>query len=636
VAQPPEEQDKDYTYVVEKDPSFSIEHITSTDPKKLDKVYLDALEEAYQRGDPPGPYALQARLQEMIAEPGITNQKQWLLDMIAQKWATLSNTEVVSAAFGGQNDDLGNPVTENSMVWYLHIACRSDPDTDGVVTEVRNNKMGGPKKKLLGTSDKAPPKPSKSNEVVSTYGTRNKSKRDTSSEPPAKKPKPFPGDDGKKRTEPELAAPTVVLPAPDPGPPVYLNAETGETGFYLYAKKIADETAPHTVVAATEQQLFIRHLHRQVIELVKQFDKNTEESVAFQPGDEMYTWFETSVNATALSARGKDTEVFHFDLKTSLLAGSTIALEFSTDAIPLQFGITPANLITDIPISENWGTVKKYPIMIFALAPLSSGSQNPKITTKNLYSSAGFDSTPLFDVDLELIHPVSGSDKTLNRRNAVWFQPCSDYKTTLRLNFAVVELANLNTFLQSGSIFGDNFQLKTADVVLKRNATYKITQGKYNAQIESTIAVVATAAVSGSKPLEFSLIMVVSDGGAFQTILDFDEGADIGAVLDWLAALMGIDSSFTDWLNGEWMAAPKLSRVMLEFLNVNNKTTFINGTVTFQVDFKWGTETPEEKAVFFFSYSWPPGRLSGSLWPGKFRISFFLRPKFLFGDANSR
>ncbi|KAA8897745.1 hypothetical protein FN846DRAFT_783189 [Sphaerosporella brunnea] len=359
--------------------------------------------------------------------------------------------------------------------------------------------------------------------------------------------------------------------------------------------------------------MFIRHLHRQVIELVKQFSQDSVESVAFQPGDEMYTWLQTSMSATALSARGKGTEVYHFDLAASLVAGATIPLAFSTESIPLQFGITPADL-TAIPISEYWGTLKKYPIMVFGLSPLASGGSNPKVTMQALFAYAGL-GNPLFNVNLELIHPVSGSDNTLNRRNAIWFQPGGDYKTTLRLSFEVVEVADLNSFLQS--IFGDKFELKTADVTLKRDARYKIVQqGEYTAQLESSITVVATAAVSVGTTLDFSLTMVLSDGGEFQAILDFDEGADILAVVDWLGSLVGLDTDFTNWLDADMMGSPKLSRVMLVFATVNGNSTFVNGTVTFQVDFKWGTETPEEKAVFLFTYSWPRGRLSASLWPG--------------------
>jgi len=513
-----------------------------------------------------------------------------LLCILADAWDNISRTDASRTHITGLKDAFGRGVTYADQVWYVLIQCTSLGTTAGERTYAG---VAPPTSPVSKTTPRKPPV------TVSRATTKRravgKGKRAAGAPTPAKKRKKKAFDLTLATTVPreEQSSESVELSS-------RVTSSTMASGYLIYAKKIDSEPVEHYIVTAEEQRTFIEWLNREVLGLEMSFKAAGDNvPVKFQATDELYNWFENCLSAKTLSARGSGEVANHFDMEVTF--SDSYLLKFSTEAVPLQFNIQVP--LSNSPLSDRWGLLKRFPIMIFGLS-----YREPDFETQisDVYTFAGFSSKPLFDAEVKLVYPASENTDTLFQRNAIWFMPSEGYSTVMRLNFHVTKMDLLNEFLQP--FLGQSFSVNDANIAVRKSCSYNmLEQGEWNATISSEIVLGCTAKISDTAA---KITSVLSDNEEdMDLIIDF-ENAALAKMLNWLGELLGTTVDFK--LPADITGNPLLRRIELTF----KKTKCTRAAVMFQLTFNFGAKSGK-LVVFFLTYAWPQKQLMGSLYPGK-------------------
>lgn len=582
----------------------------------LDKRYK-ALEDPKQEGP------LYERYYDTYTtwDPTVPGRTRELLSRMVTRFDTLSHTTRSAAPFSGDHDYFGTTSTHGTKIWYIKNVSRRTESAEKTLAVCNNGTT-------IVTADLTPIAPVRATKRAADGGT-------TSGPTPTKVPAlaapiagPSPGSSSGSASYPsfgmndgagdddavdgDLYQSLSVPQAAEPKPFVPFYTATEGAGVFFFAKDIPSPPGKYHVVTNDEEKLFISWLHRRVIGLTAEFPADAAGSSDFLADDEVLVWMKSAFGtSTTLSVKGKAASIQCFDLSIALTTTSTATLEFSTEAIPLQFDLAEG-AATVIPFILGWGVFKQFPIMIFGL---KSGYET---TVGELWKLAGFTTSPPINVKLQIASSLSDDAKTHFKRNAVFFSPLEDYKTLLRLQFEVTELDDIKNLFKE--LFSEKFVFKEADFTLRKTFVHRwSSEGTASVYAQGEILMRAAASIGS---LDFSFTFLLSDT-VHQAILDFTAGADLWTAVEWMGELFGADLGFKSWLPEDLLKDIKLSRIVLSF-QPGEKIKLISGCVTFEVDLAFGAENDGERVVILLSYSWPPSRLSGSLWPG--RISCVQHP----------
>jgi len=406
-----------------------------------------------------------------------------------------------------------------------------------------------------------------------------------------------------------------LAPAAARGPKIHLVDE--DDGYYYYAGSVAHSAIK---IAASQYQILdkdspldalVSSLHYCNLCLRGPRPPQPTGTTALLASDEFGSYMTQALQADklyVLNAPANSISGFTF-ATADISGGKSNPLVFSTNAVQDAFGLQngqapPFGVLTDVKI------------LVFGL-DTTVWSAPATATLKQLLGFAGItqlDQSPavLFLRDISLSIPRCATGK----RNAVWFEPLTSYRTTTRLEMDLDQKAiqTLNGYI--GVLGG--LSITSASVIARRTSTWAPAQAPGNqpgASITSdgSVAFAGEFKVSGTvfdaaiklHPEQIQLTLVLrTKVDALQTIFDFFKP---------VLGLEGSNFEFSSWLANTAGATsfepPYIRRIVVVLDNEPasaGATAQTPGVGSVQIDLETRVNFSGGKsfAIFLMTYTW--------------------------------
>ncbi|KAI0901553.1 hypothetical protein F4806DRAFT_490030 [Annulohypoxylon nitens] len=374
--------------------------------------------------------------------------------------------------------------------------------------------------------------------------------------------------------------------------------------FKIYSSKLTPDPNEEykKLVEGTGIDNFVSTLINQVM-ILKTLPTDSNLIVPFDVSDNLATWMKFQDPAAEFSlsfdnASDKNIQSFGFHLTKPW----GLTFSSSTEALLFSFGPNVGLEGPRVPIP---GVNEDGTMLYFGLDPRYSNIATS--TIKGLFDFAGIRSSPPsvlanWTVSLE----KEGSSP---KRNALWFSPVNYYQSIVRLQFSL-DATNTTQFQEfiAGSL--PSFKFEGVDVICKKVLTSATSGGKLVAVESGEVSIEAHCSITPKgKELKMSAgISFYSRRYDLTLMLDSDDALSV--ILEWLAELAGVDTSFIQPLldNGGLFGKSLFLRqikVSLEATEGGKETKI----ASFSLDIEAKTTLGQAKdqpnpVVFLLNYSW--------------------------------
>lgn len=413
-------------------------------------------------------------------------------------------------------------------------------------------------------------------------------------------------------------------------------APTGDAKLcYIYASSAGKAPAENTTVLASTSKadLFVASLNKDKVIVLSAPPGPT---ASFDDSDETKKWFQQMDKGAALDLTAID-DPPPKDIKSFLITLSEpwpITFSSAADVLSFTFGpdledpLHPKARIQPPGIDSTGNTLvcgldfaKTKDITDTKLGDLF------KYATGGLV--ANFPPKKLADLKVALKNP---GESAKPRRNALWFNPGSDRRVDIRLQFQLSVFDPLQTLLGSAL---KGFTLTSADIIYRKTTvsaetedgkTTPITSGSVVFDIECNVKGSAKDApqVNMAAGVEFS-------PSAVSLTFMFTSTDPLIGVLRWLADLIGdsnLESFVTGILNKQEGGSKVLADFFLRRLTVGldmkdpEKPKLSSFSFDIEVAANFGRSSTPNPVLFLISYQWDSvsggfGTIGGQLWNGQ-------------------
>ncbi|KAK4171649.1 hypothetical protein QBC36DRAFT_249207 [Triangularia setosa] len=357
--------------------------------------------------------------------------------------------------------------------------------------------------------------------------------------------------------------PPPSCPLPLPGA-VEASALAGEdSGYYLYASIVSAAAirvaaAQYSILSAGPLNSFLSALHCANLCLVGPNPPGPAGTTPLLESDEFNHYLTAALNAQAVSAiNASQSYVGGFSFAVAPISGSPsdkAVLSFTTAAVEDAFGLAKS---TGPPM----GILEDVKTLVFGLDtsvwdPTTTVTATVSLTQLVQFAGITYlEKSPAvaYLSDIQLAIPLSAAGK----RNAVWFEPLSSYRTTTRLEMDLSSdaVGRLNQYIAAFA----GLSIVSAFAIARRTSIWN------PAALKEGVPVSASATISYGGSLTFGGDFTISSGTHFDAAIELmptqislvltlrdkiDILADIFTLLKPVLGLQGDHFEFQDWLKG--------------------------------------------------------------------------------------
>ncbi|KAF8535596.1 hypothetical protein BDD12DRAFT_892287 [Trichophaea hybrida] len=406
------------------------------------------------------------------------------------------------------------------------------------------------------------------------------------------------------------------------------SSSSSENAYHIYASNSGQSSSDKAQVLPDKIgpgrfniDAFVGKLKNKELVLSSKPAAGEQSTTPLDSSDEWLKWLteiDTPTTKIEVVAAMPKTEGETIDIKSFKITLNKPGegLVFSSAPDVLSFGFDPSR----VPASGLISTDSENQILLCGLNPSS-----PAVTTsvKALFEFVGLE-TIVKGLPNELpgIEAKLEPAKVVRKRNALWFDANTDYRTTCRLEFTITgdALTKFEELLKSGV---PDFKIGSLVAVARRQVTagqtasgqIPVEQGKLIFSLDCTIQPKRKPEIKLAAGIEFN------PNTALLTLKVLTRDA-LARTVEWLAGLVGIQIDIVDWLqkNTNVFSHFQLHRITLALdTSVLGKTTVSAAWLHVEVDAKIGKSSNDESVVFLLMYGWNRrapgfGTFIGSLW----------------------
>ncbi|CAO2658405.1 Nn.00g061280.m01.CDS01 [Neocucurbitaria sp. VM-36] len=417
-----------------------------------------------------------------------------------------------------------------------------------------------------------------------------------------------------------LPIPPVVVPTPDPIPPI----TPPESVFLLLSSKLlASGKERIHVYSEARVDNFIDALHSGTIAF--QNPLSTDQASSILNTDEWYCWLQLAFGKIDKFSASLDKDRTISEIVFALSAGYQFTTRSANAALngsilaPLKPTVSSAQVTHLGQSITPDGFLEAQNMLILGLdanAPQAFATLNDVVNFLDLsYLSKSVVMKCIGGLNLALAP---------KGRNAIWFSPEQGYKTTMRLEFGLaprpsaLEVAyigldavkELLAFLQVG--------VTDVSVIAKAEKRWTGTSRGMAALNKSELVLLANCTIPKS---QFLTILEFRQDSIILTAR-INEAGFLKAFADWLMGLLKIKSfDFDKWMDNvaHYVNLPELRRITMQLsLNTTGPDAGkVSGVQSVSLDMEATWKGSETEILFLLTYDWSSGgisRLRGSLW----------------------
>jgi hypothetical protein len=392
--------------------------------------------------------------------------------------------------------------------------------------------------------------------------------------------------------------------------------------YYIYSSKAGKSPSDSVLVltAGTNSDKFVTALKQLVIVLKassttdRYFDASDDWAqwlTKFDPDGKFSLKFDNPVN------KNLESFAFHFSQPWDMVFSS------SAEALNFSFG-PPAALVpsNSPPARVPVPGIDKEGVMLYC-GLKADCMDTIKTTVKEMFTYVGradmLSFLPSFVPKLTMtLDPKTASRK----RNALWFRPSLSYQTTIRLQFQLDIVSQLNDYL-AGVLPG--FVIRSADAVCKKVLVEGKTADGYIGVDKGQAIFVVESSVSpnGKSDVKFGAEVEFYESGVSISCKLHEHKDALDGLLHWLGGVVADDLGFvSDWLQNDSVFStirPQRIRISLDTSEDKEKPTLESFNVDIEVKANFGGGPEPNPVVFLLSYGWnermgKAGYIQGELW----------------------
>jgi hypothetical protein len=383
-------------------------------------------------------------------------------------------------------------------------------------------------------------------------------------------------------------------------------------GYYIYcsgtATSLGSSSATVLTAGSVLDQLVSQLHYKQMVFTAKPAAGSTTPT-NFLTNDEWNLYFTACFDSAKFSATADsngDLNAIQLSFDFPVAGGKNLVFSSGSAAILANFGqsatIPAPGMLTD-PC-----------ILVFGLDTASTTAWADGISMASLLDYTGLENTASLMSSLTATLDMA----TAANRNAIWFTPWANYKTTVRLVFTA-ESDALKTFLGDIDSF-TNVTCSDVSVVLRATHTM-IRPGGISAMRNGTLSVLATCSIdiSSSDTVSFELVLDICQDSLGITLVT-DATVTLSTIYDWLKSIIGLDNDFeiNDWLQTNLNIKDASIGLRRIFINLDTASTLSVSSVGVDIEVKWANASSSQPVVFLFTYTrWKGqtfGIFTGCIW----------------------
>ena len=432
---------------------------------------------------------------------------------------------------------------------------------------------------------------------------------------------------------------TISEPDTPESPHSWIELDAGEIspvgeapeGWAIYASYISPEEIQAKGITSFDRLSigvlddFVMDLHCHVLWLKNKIPTEPEagSKTFLVENDEWRCWLYDVLNAKeAFILNGKKGQVGGFGVRASLspMGGgpkeeTPAWMRFSTDEAVLKktFGLTD-------PITDT-GILKKHAMLVMALDPVSV-EPSKSVFVNDLIRFVGLEEELNENPLIQLIgsfpmKPPSSLAELEGKRNAVWFLPSNDYRTTIRLEWQMdpVTQAKLNEFIEPL-----NLKLGTTSAIARRTSRWSTSGPSCHMLTQGSLVFLSEVTLDKIK-LDVAFEFTTTTTTLTLT-LNTKTSEALQSLLNWVQPLIPDNQKidFKDLENKSFGSASlgefTFRRVTIQL--AKDPTTGKAKLATFSMDMEVCiNHSPQPPTLFLLSYAYQKGQgstVSAKLW----------------------
>lgn len=418
-------------------------------------------------------------------------------------------------------------------------------------------------------------------------------------------------------------------------------ATTG-TPYHIYASNKGEsgpDVLPENLNGARfNTDAFVGHLTNKELIAVSKPAAGTKTSVALDPTDEWAQWLITiDADATVevelqmpTTVDSAPPTIESFKITIKKLAGVALEFQSTQEVLGATFGKNGGQGVSRVPEPGLLpGDSAEIQVLVCGL-DFSKLGAGVKTDVKALFEWVGLGpvtgTIPSFVPEMEA--SLSSSGGKGYKRNALWFDANTSYRTTTRLVFALGGdgLDKVKSLLTAAI---PDFTITTFEAVATRITTAGDTaKGRVPVE-QGGVAFALTCDITppGKDKIEFAAGIEFRPNSAILTLNVLTKDA-IARTVEWLASLAGIEIDIVKWMteNADVFTHFQLRRVTLALNTpVSGGATVMGAWLHVEVGATVGKKSDDESVLFLLTYGWSKGSgfgtFMGRLWNGSGSIS---------------
>lgn len=419
-----------------------------------------------------------------------------------------------------------------------------------------------------------------------------------------------------------------ALTASDSNTPYHIYASNkGQSGPDVLPEKIGDERY--------NTDAFVGHLVNKELVLESKPVAETTTSVKLDTTDEWGKWLTTVDTSEATievklqmptTADSAPPVIESFKITLHKLGSTALEFESTQELLGATFGRNGGAGVSRVPPPGLLkGDTDEIQTLVCALNFTTLGA-GVSTTVQTLFEWVGLGpvakTVPSFvpQMEAKLLASQGGNLK----RNAIWFDANTSYRTTTRLVFALGGDAfnKVKTLLTTAV---PNFTIENFEAVATRITTGGVgSAGRIPVdQGQLTFSLTCAIEPPGKDKIEMNAGIEFRPNSAILTLNVLTKDA-IARMVEWLASLAGIDIDIVKWLqdNADVFTHFQLRRLTLELNTpVTGSATVVGASLHVEVGATVGKKADDESVLFLLTYAWKRGSgfgtFMGRLWNGE-------------------